>query len=185
VCFLSGFAGASAAVSRFLGADSHSEEEFEWYHPFAPVLKEALQKHGLASSQKVLVVGCGNSGAMRPQKNSTSPSGEAMPLPHSTESTLCRLLLVAFLQRLLLSGMSRQMCDEGYDNITNIDYSVSVIQKMKAKNAKTTMQCELPPRGFAWPCDSILRPTLTPAARNNTDAKSPKPFFFVLSPCRG
>ena len=32
------------------------------------------------------------------------------------------------------------MCDEGYDSITNIDFSVTVIQKMKAKNSKTTMQ---------------------------------------------
>jgi len=36
--------------------------------------------------------------------------------------------------------MSRAMCDEGYDSITNIDFSVTVIQKMKAKNSKTTMQ---------------------------------------------
>merc|ERR1711934_1061578 len=38
------------------------------------------------------------------------------------------------------SNLSREMNDEGYDNITNIDFSITVIQKMKAKNAARTMQ---------------------------------------------
>merc|ERR1711924_288050 len=36
--------------------------------------------------------------------------------------------------------MSRAMCDEGYENITNIDFSVTVISKMKAKNSRASMQ---------------------------------------------
>ena len=63
-CFCDRRAECLSATAQFLlcSAAVHSEEEFEWYHPWAPILKEALEKHGLASSQKVLVVGCGNSG---------------------------------------------------------------------------------------------------------------------------
>lgn len=77
-----------------------NEDEFEWYHGWAPVLKTAFENQGLAEpkSKNILVVGCGN------------------------------------------SSMSRDMCDGGYEAITNIDFSVTVIQKMRAKNASRNMQ---------------------------------------------
>jgi len=86
---------ASYWESRF-----KTEDEFEWYQPWAPVLKTSLENRGLSDSksQKILIIGCGN------------------------------------------SKMSQDMCDEGYENITNIDFSVTVIQKMKAKNASRNMQ---------------------------------------------
>jgi len=80
--------------ARFKG-----EDEFDWYHKWAPELKTLLENHGLAQkkSGRILVVGCGN------------------------------------------SSMSRDMCDDGYEHIENIDFSVTVIQKMKAKNAARNM----------------------------------------------
>lgn len=70
------------------------EDEFEWYHGWKPVLKSAMEKHGLAEpkTQKILMIGCGN------------------------------------------SRMSQDMFDDGLEQITNIDFSERVIQKMKAKN---------------------------------------------------